>query len=118
MAVEHLLTQVIHKVQQQGLQNDERFAEAYCRSRLRKGFGGQRICMELAQKGIEKSLAEHALGASATQELAADAVIYNAWQKKFRLPPGDTKERIKQQRFLLYRGFSQDAIKALFEGLN
>lgn len=58
VATEQLLTKVMTKIQQQGLQSDERFAASYCRSRLRKGFGEQRICMELAQKGIEKSLAE------------------------------------------------------------
>lgn len=41
--------------------DDAHFAERFVASRSRKGYGPQRIRMELGQKGVEKSLTEQAL---------------------------------------------------------
>lgn len=113
-----LLSNVLDALVDNGYQSDERFAEAYVRSRLRKGFGLQRIGMELGQRGINEDMATVALTTyvnNDSDDLNSEDIIFNAWQKKFGLPPQDLKERGKQQRFLYYRGFSSDEIAQLFD---
>ncbi|HEY7773623.1 MAG TPA: regulatory protein RecX [Marinagarivorans sp.] len=117
---QRLISCVLDELARSGYQSDERFAEAYVRSRLRKGFGLQRIALELGQRGVDEPIATKALGAYANgdDDLNTDEVIYNTWQKKFGLPPQDLKERSKQQRFLYYRGFSGDDIARLFDRID
>jgi len=112
------LASVLDGLASNGYQSDERFTEAYVRSRLRKGFGLQRIAMELAQRGIADDIAAPVLSDYDNNhggELNAADVIFSTWQKKFGLPPQDFKERVKQQRFLQYRGFSDEEIAQLFD---
>lgn len=51
-----LLDQVLVGLQQDNLQSDERFAEAFVSSRVRKGQGPHRISMELQQRGLDQPL--------------------------------------------------------------
>ncbi|MDZ7925049.1 MAG: regulatory protein RecX [Marinagarivorans sp.] len=113
---EHVLSVVV-KLQDLGYQSDERFTQAYCRSRLRKGYGRARIVMELSHKGIAKPMIEMALSEVSQMELAPEDVILRSWQKKFRVIANTPKDYAKQYRFLQYRGFSGDQIAALFSRL-
>ncbi|MNC72712.1 recombination regulator RecX [compost metagenome] len=38
------------------------------------------------------------------------------WQRRFAGLPGDARERAKQGRFLLYRGFTHEAVSRLLRG--
>lgn len=115
--VTELILSVVVKLQDLGYQSDERFTQAYCRSRLRKGYGRARIVMELNHKGIAKPMIEMILSEVSQLELAPDDVILRSWQKKFRVLANTPKEHAKQYRFLQYRGFSGDQITALFSHL-
>ena len=53
-----LLNQEIDRLSNEGLQSDERFSEAYIRSKTQAGYGPIKIKMELAQKGIPNSFSD------------------------------------------------------------
>ena len=110
----HLVVEVIGDLQSQGLVSDQRFAEAYLRYRSGKGYGPQRIELELNEKGLDRSLILQAMECSDCNwsQLARDVRI-----KKFGAgQPADYKERARQARFLQYRGFTGDQIRATLGG--
>jgi regulatory protein len=102
------LKEAIDKCQELDLQNDKRFVEIYCRSRIRQGYGPLKISQELSSKGIDKELIHSVL-----QQEKDNWFSYalDVLQKKSK---GTTEmsfsELQKHQRFLLYRGFSTDVI--------
>lgn len=107
-----LLTQVLDGLQQDNLQSDDRFAEAFVSSRVRKGQGPHRISLELQQRGVDKLLAERAVAESgADWILLAGEVMAKKYGKQ---PCTDFSERAKRSKFLQYRGFNIDQISACF----
>lgn len=104
--------QAVISCRQQGWLNDERYAERYISSRSRKGYGTQRICAELSQRGIDKSVQRVALqSCDIDWYLQAQAVA----NRKFGSPlPTSWQDRAKVQRYLLYRGFSPDEIQSIY----
>ena len=107
------LEQVLDELTHQGYLCDSRFTDVYCRSRAYRGYGPVRISQELKQKGIDEQTIRLGL-------LECEVDWYeNAHQvfaKKFALSPAkNLKEKAKQQQFLLYRGFTFEQIKCVFE---
>ncbi len=96
--------------------DDARFAQHFVASRGRKGYGPQRIRMELGQKGIDRTLAENALAAT---EIDWAAQAFSVAERKFGLPlPTEWKEKAKVQRFLLAKGFFMEDIQAVFRNFD
>nr|WP_318383720.1 recombination regulator RecX [uncultured Enterobacter sp.] len=92
--------------------NDARFAKQFIASRGRKGYGPARIRQELNQKGITREAGEAAM-----RECECDWVAIARAQadRKFGEPlPTAFAEKVKVQRFLLYRGFLMEDIQALW----
>ncbi len=85
----------------QGWQSDDRYAEAIVR-RLTGQASRRFIGEKLAQAGIKKDVAEVALEALEQDE---KEVALALWTRRFGDPPKDDKERQRQIRFLLSRGF-------------
>lgn len=86
-----------------GLQSDQRFADAYVRSALNRGHGERKIRAALAERGIASQLTASLLniGDEEWQRLAAAAL-----RKRFGgLPARGRAETAKRLRFLLGRGF-------------
>jgi regulatory protein len=95
---------------QQGLLRETRFVEQYVDQHARRGHGPHRIRMELRQRGVEDALIEQALAEAGLDWLQA---AREARRRKFGAsPPLDARERAKQARFLQYRGFTSDQIRA------
>jgi regulatory protein len=94
------------------LLSEERYAESRAHALSRK-FGAARIAHELRAKGLDKGLAERASAAARATEVERARAV---WLRKFRSPPKGREERAKQMRFLQSRGFSFDAIRAVFRG--
>ncbi len=91
-----------------GLQSDERFVEAFVRSRIGQGKGPARIRADLREKGVTSSLI-HAGLEGANQDWYALAVDVRL--KKFGSDtPANFKEKARQMRFLQSRGFESDHI--------
>jgi regulatory protein len=103
---------VLHKLQQEGLQSDERFTEAYVHHRVNAGVGPLKIRYELRQKGIEDTLADACLEPLADEW---DDMMHRQRVRKFGdAIPGDYAGQMKQARFLQNRGFSPEAVMRLF----
>lgn len=100
-------------LQQNGLQDDQRFAEAYIRSRLLRGYGELRIRQELKQKGVADDLANLSIQQA---EIDWFALATEVRCKRFgEQCPDDFKDRARQMRFLQYRGFTHDQITESFK---
>lgn len=98
--------QALARLEEQGLQSDERFTEAFVTARERQGKGPLRIAQELRQKGVSDSLVSLYLdeGDERWWDLANEVR-----RKRFGDAPVETpKEKARQARFLQYRGFSHE----------
>lgn len=107
-----LVTTVIEGLQQDQLQSDERFTEAFVSSRVKKGQGPHRISLELQQRGVSPSIIGHILdeGSFDWYQLANDVLMKKYGNK----PCLDFKEQAKRKKFLHYRGFNSEHISACF----
>lgn len=103
---------VLDQLQQRGWLSDERYAEQMVQVRRGK-FGSARIVHELREKGIDEALIADTLSGLKEGELGAARAV---WEKKFGEPPVDAKERAKQIRFLMSRGFRQEIISQVLRG--
>ncbi len=107
--VDEVLAQLAHD----DLQSDRRFTEEYLRVRAARGYGPVRIGAELRQRGIDAATIAEALGAAPDWPVR----LAEARRKRFGGPlPGDPRERLRQCRFLEYRGFTPVQIRALIDG--
>ncbi|MGA7537678.1 MAG: regulatory protein RecX [Steroidobacteraceae bacterium] len=104
-----LVASVIAELVQERLLDDGRYAERYVASRAERGRGPVRIGAELASLGAPRALIDAALESGPDWRALAGAVR----RRKFgAAPPGSWAERARQARFLQYRGFSSDHIRA------
>ncbi len=100
----------IEQLQQDGLQSDRRFVEAFVQSRIGQGKGPSRIRSDLSQRGIQSAMTQAVLS-----ELEQDwfALARKTRQKKYGGDePVEFKDKARQMRFLQYRGFEPDQIQA------
>jgi regulatory protein len=103
--------QVIERLVSEGLQSDERFAESLVRQRHEQGHGPARIRQELLTKGVEESLVSRWLKACPDDWLEKGRSVRI---KRFgEALPESAAERARQMRFLQYRGFTHEQIRAI-----
>ncbi|WP_051304699.1 recombination regulator RecX [Chitinilyticum litopenaei] len=107
-----LVEQVLADFTDRNWLSDERFAEQWAAQRSAR-YGQNRLRQELRMKGVAGAVLENALAEHAQDETAAARRL---WQKKFGTPPADQKERAKQLRFLLGRGFSSEVAYRVIGG--
>ena len=92
------------------LLSEARFVEQFIRQHAGRGHGPVRIRVELRERGVPEAEVEAGLESSG-EDWAA--VARDARRRRFGVsPPGDYPERARQARFLQYRGFSADHIRA------
>jgi regulatory protein len=100
---------VLADLVQERLLNDARYAEHYVASRAQRGQGPIRIAADLASLGASRELIEAALASGPDWRALAGA----ARRRKFgAATPDSWAEKARQARFLQYRGFSSDHIRA------
>ena len=104
------ILEVIMQLAKENLQSDRRFIEAYISSRARKGFGPERIRLELQGKQLSEEWVEDELAAFSGWKEKLQQLLEKRFAGEFA---ADAKTRAKQIRFLLYRGFPQDLIREL-----
>ena len=91
------------------LLDDARYAERYVASRADRGHGPVRIAADLASLGASRDLIEAALQSGPDWRAVAATVR----RRKFgAATPDSWAEKARQARFLQYRGFSSDHIRA------
>jgi regulatory protein len=104
------ITPVLESLAHEGLQSDERYAEALLQSHLRRGKGPLRVRAELRARGVEDAVVESALREA---EPAWIELAQQARSKRFGTALPDTREaRARQARFLEQRGFAAEHIRA------
>jgi len=96
----------------EGLLSNARYAESFIHSRFQRGQGPQKIRAELRERGVDEALIEAGL------ELYAphwQGLLESVRLKRFGpARPEDFRERSRQMRFLMQRGFTAEQIDALF----
>jgi regulatory protein len=101
---------VVEKLSARRLVSDERFVAGFVHHHARRGHGPVRIRAELRRQGIPAERIEQALGSAGFDwsRLAAEVR-----RRRFGAArPGSLGERAKQSRFLQYRGFDAEQIRA------
>lgn len=100
---------VIAELLEERLLDDARYAERYVASRAERGQGPLRIAADLGSLGAPRELIEAAIASGPDWRALAGAVR----RRKFGAAPADSwAEKARQARFLQYRGFSSDHIRA------
>jgi len=105
-----LVTSVLDKLTEEGLQCDSRFAESYTRMRISRCYGANKVRADLQTRGIEQSVIEEAVK-SPDANWASTALA--ALEKKYSVAEGmDQTNLAKMQRYLYQRGFDMTDIKS------
>jgi len=110
--LEEQITQVLNDFEAQGWLSDERYAEALVRRRSQR-YGLRRVTDELRRAGIDPSTISslsHELSSSEFDRAQA------LWVRKFGEISSDQKERAKQYRFLVSKGFNPELVNRLISG--
>lgn len=103
-----LIEQAVNQLVKENLQSDQRFSEAFVRSRVARGQGEIRIRMELCERGIEKAMANQTINQCEVDWFAlAKDVTKNKYGDELAT---DNREKAKRMRFLQYRGFTYEQI--------
>ena len=98
------------KLIDEGLLSDERFAEAYLRSRFERGKGPNIIFSELLQRGVDEVLVNHALEGISEEQWCE--LAYETMNKKLGNETElDYDKQLKLMKFLSYRGFTRSQIE-------
>lgn len=109
---EHVLPRVMARLTDSQYLDDTRSIALFFQAGVRKLHGPVRIRQELRQKGFDGELIDAVFSAQETDwfEQAREAKM-----KKFgEISPADYKEKQKQMRYLMYRGFTSDQIYELY----
>jgi regulatory protein len=103
---------LLDQLEQEDLLSNARYAEALAHCRAGR-HGSVRLKSELREKGVPETLVAEVVGLAREADLAAAREV---WNKKFGERPRDARERAKQQRFLLGRGFPSDVVRRVVGG--
>ena len=102
------IEKTLDQLTQENLQSDDRFAHSYVRYRTQAGFGPLRLIAELHERGIVNHMIACLVDMHSDQWEKQLQVVA---KKKFSdIPAKNLKEKNKQFRFLISRGFSADMI--------
>jgi regulatory protein len=92
-----------------GALNDERYAHNYVTYQAARGQGPHRIAAQLRSSGVAAEVVTAALAGGPDWHALARQVCRSKFGPN---PPGDWPQKARQSRFLQYRGFSSDHIRA------
>ena len=100
--------EAVNQLAERGLLSDQRFAEAFLRSRLERGQGPLKIRAQLRERGVGSALIDAVLGEA---EIDWDRRAEAARNRRFgEPPPGGRDDLARQARFLRGRGFSESQV--------
>lgn len=106
------IAQVLDELQARGWLSEQRLIEQLAQARRGK-YGSRRIAHELREKGVSEAAIATAAAQYRADDLAAARMV---WQRKFNRVPQDARERSRQMRFLLGRGFDMEIISKVLRG--
>lgn len=101
----------LDELARRGLLSDARYAEALVAQKAGR-YGRRAIAHELKEKGVEAGAASSALASLAGRDEVEEALAL--WRRRYDAPPADPREKSRQVRFLLARGYPMSvALKVL-----
>ncbi len=100
---------VIEELTASGTLNEARYAHNYVAWHAARGQGPVRIAADLRKYGVEETLIGAALAAGMDWTALARRVCRGKFGPQ---QPASWREKARQMRFLQYRGFSSDHIRA------
>lgn len=103
---------VLDALEREGLLSNARYAEALAHA-YQGRQGSIKLVQTLRRQGIEADLAGAAVQAARASDLEACRAL---WRKKFGSPPATLKERARQYRFLINRGFPAEIVAQVVGG--
>ena len=106
------LIEEILKLKEEGLISNQRYAEAYIRSRFHSGFGPIRIKYELEKKGVIEAIIKTAFQET---DLDWDDKLKSEFKKKYESNDMKSSNDNKISKFFLYRGFDLEKISRLIK---
>jgi regulatory protein len=113
--LEHAIVPVVEELLATNKLNDERYSQNFVAYRARRGHGPARIRSQLKTSGLSRTAIDEAVKGEEAPDFLA--LARSVRSRKFGPEiPEDRKERARQARFLQYRGFSTDHIRAVLEG--
>lgn len=106
----------LQRLCEKGWLSEARFTEAWLMRRLRQGYGPARIEMELRQQGVTDSTIKDQF-AEISESRWLDS-LGKALQRKFSSSSIQTTLTLQQTKYLHYRGFTREQIKAYMQSDN
>jgi regulatory protein len=103
---------ILDDFEQRGWLSDTRFAEALVRRRSER-YGMRKIQGELNRAGVSS---EHSADLLEQLKLSEFARAKELWERKFDIIATDPKERARQYRFLVSKGFNADLVARIISG--
>lgn len=101
----------LDELERRGFLSDARYAQALVAHKTGR-FGRRAIAHELKEKRVDSEAAKAALAALADVDELAEATAL--WRRRYDAPPKDEREKGRQLRFLMARGYSMSiALKVL-----
>lgn len=107
-----MIAAALAECQQQGWQDDLRFARQFVASRYRNGYGPLRISAELRQRGLNEASIHVLLAAD---EYDWQQALQDFFARRYKVPAADRPGRYRQARLLQQRGFDTAAIRRLLD---
>ncbi len=109
---EEELADLLLKLEKQGWLSNERFAEGLARRKSDR-YGSLKIVDELKQNGVELETVDR-LKAQLKQTDAQRA--WDLWDRKFGALAEDQKNKAKQMRYLVSKGFPLEIVSKIVSG--
>jgi regulatory protein len=106
------LAKALDELQARGFISEERVVESVVHRRASK-LGTARVRQELQAKGLSPQVMAEALEQLRGTELARAREV---WQRKFGEPATDPREKARQIRFLVSRGFAAEVVRRVVQG--
>jgi regulatory protein len=98
---------VLDELERAGYLSDTRFASAVVRQKA-GGYSKRAIAHALREKGVAAPAAQEALAALDGEDEFAQALAL--WQRRFGRAPADEREKARQVRFLVSRGYATNVV--------
>ena len=106
------LAKALDELQARGFISEERVVESVIHRRASK-LGTARVRQELQAKGLSPEAMADALEHLRGTELARAREV---WTRKFGEPATEPKEKARQIRFLVSRGFASEVVRRVVQG--
>ena len=106
------LARALDELQAKGFISEARVIESVVHRRASK-LGTARVRQELAAKGLSGEAVGEALAQLRATELERAREV---WMRKFGEPATDPKEKARQIRFLVSRGFATEVVRRVVQG--